>query len=431
MKPIAIKKADQSAYSAVFAHTPFRSLWFGQIFSQFAISTLLFVLALRIYQTTQSNAAVSGLFLAYGIPAVVFGIVAGTMVDRLDKRRVLVLCDVLRGVFVMCLLFFSHHVAIVYVLTFFNALITQLYIPAEVPLIPKLLPKKLLVPANSMFAFTYYCSLALGSIAAGPFFRWFGPEGIFIFIGMLFWLAAWFSFRLPSQSAGTIGFHYILSVNPWYLVKRVWQHLIEGTRYVRSKSSLFEAISLLTVTQIVIAILGTLGPGFADQVMRIDIRDVSLLVVGPVILGIVVGALWVGNNGTRFGTGRLISAGVFAQGIILITLAISVHILRIFTFPWLAGSVAVIAIEMVLLFLLGVANGLLDVPANTMLQQEAEGGMRSRVYGILGAFVGGVGLLPVVLGGVLADRIGVGNVIFLLGCMISIYSVLRLRYNKI
>ena len=58
---------------------------------------------------------------------------------------------------------------------------------------------------------------------------------------------------------------------------------------------------------------------------------------------------------------------------------------------------------------------MLDVPANSILQKEAEGDMRGRVYGVLGAFVGGVGILPVMIGGVLADFVGVGKVIFLLG----------------
>ena len=56
--------------------------------------------------------------------------------------------------------------------------------------------------------------------------------------------------------------------------------------------------------------------------------------------------------------------------------------------------------------------------------------MRGRVYGMLGAFVGGVGVLPVMLGGVLADTIGVGKVLFILGVMISLYGVYRIRYNR-
>src|SRR3989344_3267149 len=100
----------RSTYAQVLAIGPLRSLWFGQICSQMAVNTLLFVLALRVYDTTNSNTAVSVLFLAYGIPAVLFGLVAGTLVDRLDKRRVLVYSDIVRAIFVIGLLFLSHNV---------------------------------------------------------------------------------------------------------------------------------------------------------------------------------------------------------------------------------------------------------------------------------------------------------------------------------
>ena len=115
----------ESAYSVILSNHNFRMLWFGQICSQLAVNTLLFVLALRIYQTTTSNTAVSGLFLAFGVPSVLFGLIAGTAVDRLDKRRVLMYCDLIRALVTVGLLFTSHQLLIVYLFTFLNAVITQ------------------------------------------------------------------------------------------------------------------------------------------------------------------------------------------------------------------------------------------------------------------------------------------------------------------
>lgn len=419
----------QSAYQAVLAHAPFRALWFGQICSQLAINTLLFVLALRIYQTTTSNTAVSGLFMSHGIPAVLFGLVAGTLVDRLDKRKILMVCDLIRGAFVLILLFLSHNVAIVYILTFLNSVISQLYVPSEAPLIPKLVPREYLVSANSMFSFTFYTSLALGSILAGPLLRWFGPQGIFFFISGLFFAASLFSSRIPSQSRGTAGIRYILRLNIGYLVGRIWARLTEGVTYVTSTKKLFESIMLLTGTQIMLAILGSLGPGFADRVLQIDIRDASLLIVGPTVLGIVLGALWIGSVGYRYKSATLVKVGITAAGVSLMAIAITVRILRMPALSWAAGSAGVFVSEIVLFFLLGVSNSFLDVPSNAMLQEEAKGPMRGRVYGILAAFVGGVGVLPVILGGALADTIGVGKVIFALGVLIAGYGVYRLRYT--
>jgi predicted MFS family arabinose efflux permease len=407
-----------TSYSSVLTIRPFRSLWFAQIFSQLAINTLLFVLGLRIYQNTGSNAAVSGLFLAYGIPSVLFGMVAGTAVDHLDKRRMLMYCDMLRAVFVLLLLFVSGNIFLVYLVTFVNAVITQLYVPSEAPLIPKLIKSDLLVPANSLFSFTYYSSLAVGSVLSGPLLRGLGPQWIFLFISALFFAAVWNESRLPSQAAGVLGFTHILRYQAGHLVSRVFQELFEGIRYVRSIPALMDSLLLLTGTQIIFAMLGTLGPGFADRVLKIDVRDASLLIVGPAVAGIIAGALWVGRFGYRLKPGRLIKLGVAGAGVILLLISLTVRI-----------HVG-LGIAMVLFFCLGVANSLLDAPANSLLQNEAKGSMRGRVYGMLTSAVGGVGIVPVIIGGVLADVVGVGRVILLLGLLILAYGIWRMKYNK-
>lgn len=431
MRTHANDGAYQSTYAQILRISSFRSLWFGQICSQLAANTLLFVLALRVYQSTGSNTAVSGLFLAYGIPSLLFGLVAGTSVDRLDKRRVLVVCDITRGIFVLGLLFLSQQIAVVYLLTFANAVISQFYVPAEAPLIPKLVPKDLLVTANSLFSFTFYSSLAIGTVLAGPFLRWFGPQGIFFFIAALFFCASTLSSRIPSQSVGTVGIRYLLQLKPSYLFTRIWTDLLEGIRYITGSSSLFDSIILLTGTQIIFALLATLGPGFADRVMGVDVRDASLLIVGPAVVGILLGVIWVGSVGYRYKKERLIQIGVNAAGWVLIAIAVSARLLRMPSFAWAYQRHIVFPVEMLLFLLLGASNSLLDVPANSILQQNAQGSMRGRVYGMLTAFVGGVGILPVVVGGLLADTIGIGKVILFMGVGIVAYGTYRIRYNRV
>jgi hypothetical protein len=302
---------------------------------------------------------------------------------------------------------------------FINAVITQFYVPSEAPLIPKLIPSELLVPANSLFSFTFYSSLAVGTVLSGPLLRGLGPEWIFLFISALFFAAVWFESRLPSQAAGVLGFKNIFRYQVGHMVSRIFEELFEGIRYVRQIPALMDSLLLLTGTQIIFAMLGTLGPGFADRVLHIDVRDASLYIVGPAVLGIIAGALWVGTYGYKLKPNRLIKLGVTGAGIILLVIALIVPMHGV---PrWFA---------MLLFFCLGVANSLLDAPANSILQNEAKGSMRGRVYGMLTAGVGGVGILPVIIGGVLADVVGVGRVILLLGLVILAYGLWRMKYNK-
>lgn len=403
----------------VLSHRNFRYLWLGQIFSQLALNSLLFVLALVVYQKTASNAAVSGLFLSYGVPAVLFGMVAGAIVDRLDRRVVLMTCDLIRFGLTLLLFFYGSYVGVIYLIMFLSAVINQFYIPAEAPLIPGFVPKSHLVTANSFFSFTYFSSMGLGFIFAGPLIRQFGSQWALLVIALFFLLASLMIFQLPKHGAGIRSLRHIFQYSVVYLVERVLSLLGEGLRYVASSPKVADALFLLTGTQVILAMLGTLGPGFADTVLHIDIRDVSWFVVAPTVLGIITGAVWVGNFGYRWGTSRLIQIGIVGAGVLLMTISAVV------------SSISVkLLFVLSLFFLLGFFNALLDVPANATLQSQSYGHMRGRVYGILAAAVGGVGILPVVVGGVLADVIGVGKVLFLLGASILLYAFLRMRYNS-
>ncbi|MEK7592334.1 MAG: MFS transporter [Patescibacteria group bacterium] len=426
-----IEESEETSFHKVLHINSFRFLWFGQIASQFAVNTMLFVLALRVYERTGSNAAVSGLFLAYGIPAVLFGMVAGTLVDYFDKKKILVTCDILRAFLVVLLLFTSEHVWVVYLITFLNALITQLYVPAEAPLIPKLVPEHLLLSANSLFSFTFYTSLAVGSIAAGPLLRALGPHIIFALISGMFFLAAYFESRVKTVEVNVGSFSRVMTKSPAMILSRVYGSLVEGISYVRSRDKLREALTLLTGTQIIISILGILGPGFADRVLSLDIHDASVVIMAPVVFGIIAGALWIGSRGEKENSKKLISTGVLSAGVILLLLSLIVFLSYLLRFSDTKTPVYISLLSFVLFFLLGIANSMLDVPANSLLQSESEGVLRGRVYGMLTAAVGGIGILPVVIGGLLADTIGIGKVIFLLGICIVLYGIVRIRYNKI
>lgn len=414
----------------VLTNTSFRYLWFAQICSQLALNMMIFILALSVYERTGSNAAVSGLFLSYGIPSLLFGMIAGVIVDHVDRSSVLIVCDFSRAVLVALLFFFVHNILMVYIFVFVHALINQLYVPSEAPMIPRIVPKSQLLTANSVFSFTYYSSMAVGFILAGPLLRLLSLQSTLCVLGLSFLAASFFASRLPRNGEGFRSLHRILHADFRSIFSRFTSDVREGIAYIYSSPVLSDALTLLAGTQVIIAILGTLGPGLAHEVLKIDIRDASVYIIGPTVVGIISGALWVGNVGYRISKSSLIRAGIVGAGIILILISISVRLVHTAVLPEFFRHSTVLTIELVLFFLLGVANSLLDVPANSILQSEAQGSMRGRVYGMLAAVVGGMGMLPVIAGGVLADVMGVGKVILLLGVVVLAYGAYRIRYNK-
>lgn len=411
---------SRGAIISVVSNPSFRALWIGQMCSQLAVNMLLFFIGLILYEKTASNAAVSAVFLAYGLPAVVFGMVAGVVVDHVNRKTTLILCDVVRALLLVPLFLLFHNIAVVYLFVCVHAIISQFYVPAEAPLIPQLVPAGELVTANSIFSFTYYTSMAVGFVLAGPLLRYAGQGGGMAMIAGLFLCAAASVSRIPDQKRGG-AFARISRYPVSYVFSRVRDELARGIAYVSEVPALRDALVLLTGTQIILALLGVLGPGFADRVLGIDVSHASTLVVGPVVLGIVAGAVWVGNTGFRINKEWLIRTGILSAGIILMILSVAARISRTIAVPT--------PVFFLLFFFLGAANSFLDVPANSLLQDKSAGEMRGRVYGLLTATVGGLGILPVVAGGFLADTIGVGKVLLALGAIVTLYGVLRMRYT--
>lgn len=405
-------------YYQVLSIVGYRRLWLAQVFSQTAANSLLFVLALHLYQISQSNALVSGLYLVYGVPALIFGMAAGAIVDKFDNRTVLLVSDLIRALLVLVILPVNTVYAYIYLVMLLLSIVSQFYIPALAPSIPFLVPKNLIISANGLFTITYFTSLALGSVLAGPLLKVFGSTYVFIFISFLFVVSAFLEFKLPKANKKIILQQNLNRYTVFYIISRINANLKEALLTVSRNRYLKSALLLLVSTQVVIAIIGTLGPGFADKLMKIDVRDASVLIMGPAVLGLVIGAFWVGSFGLKYTKTRLITSGLTLGGLSLIFVSIFSLIASNSEMFSNINPVIRISVLCSLFFVLGFANSLLDIPSNSILQENTSGEMRGRIYGILTAMIGGVGIMPVVAGGLLADRIGVGYVLLFLGLFI-------------
>lgn len=416
---------------------PFLFLWLGQVASQIAINMLTYILAIRVYQATGSNTQVSILVLSIAVPALLFGMLAGVFVDRAENKHVLVYCNVLRMIAVLGFFLSSETLIWVVVLAAFMSTVTQFFVPAEAPTIPILVPQKLLLTANSLFTFTFYGSMIVGFVIAGPVLRIFGPRNVFLVLSFMFFMAALSVRFLPGTSVRRAFLKTVKRFSERMLrvkqldlsilysrVVTIKSELFEGYKFIRNNRSVLAAISLLVSAQASITVLGALAPGFADKVLSIDIEDSSMLLMGPAAVGLILGALFVGQFGKRWKRTTLINAGILMGGFSLMFMS--------FTNRLRGVNVELLYFGIIMVFFLGIANALIDVTCNTILQSETTDDFRGRVYGVLTALVGGVSVLPVILAGIFSDIIGVGRVMFFIGFMILFvwfYRLRKLSYN--
>jgi len=415
-------------YFDIIRNRNFRLLWWAQITSQIAINMLSFVLAIMVYQQTRSNLAVSLMLLSFAVPSVILGVAAGGIVDFYDKRIILIICNLLRVFTLFAFFLLADNILALFLLTIITSIITQFFIPAEAPSIPSLVPEEELLTANSLFTISFYLSTVLGFILAGPMVKLLGERNVYLFMLALLSLATIFVYFLPPIVAK--------KREKKEFNARFFTNIIEdGLRFINENVRIKQSLILLTFSQALITTLAVLAPGFSDSILGIDLKDASYLIMGPAAIGLVGGAFWVGAAGSRFLKGTIILWGIVSVAIILMLLSFITKAAHPSFAIYIFSShsrivVNNLIIAMILLFLLGVSNSFISVPANAILQGDSSSQMRGRVYGVLTSLTGGVSLVPVVFSGMLADIAGVEKALSILGVAVltaGIYHYLQRR----
>ncbi|NJN90638.1 MAG: MFS transporter, partial [Leptolyngbyaceae cyanobacterium SL_5_14] len=164
----------------------FLALWSGQVFSQLADKVYLVLMIALIASRFQSEGQtisgwVSSIMIAFTIPAVLFGSVAGVYVDRWSKKTVLVATNLLRGGLVLILpplLWISQGWSpfaglpigfyMLLGITFLVSTLTQFFAPAEQAVIPLIVERKHLLSANSLYTTTMMASVIIGFAVGEP-----------------------------------------------------------------------------------------------------------------------------------------------------------------------------------------------------------------------------------------------------------------------
>ena len=425
----------QASVVDVLRVRPFVFLWASQFFSQIAFNMLNFVLVLRVYQLTGKNTAVSALVLFFLLPQLILSLFAGVLVDRFDKRLVMMITNAARGVLLMPLIVLGDNVLYLYLSAFAISIATQFFLPAEVPMIPSLVKKRLLLPANALFTGTLYGSIIVGYILAGPALKFLGPQISLILIAVCFFIASICNSLLPV----TKGSEYLRSqvqrisaITYKRLMLVIFNDIGEVIFMILRSKRILLALAFLTVSQTVIVILGTLLPGYTATVLSIDIEDSSLLLLAPAAFGMIIGSFFVARVGPNIGRSRMVIPGMILSGVMLVLLPVFSRFNTAKTFINLTSVMPfdLFHIVIAICLLLGFFNALVIIPSNIILQERSSDAIRGRIYGLFNGLSALISIIPVAVAGYFSDIFGVGKVFTVMGGFIILLGLLPLLRKK-
>jgi len=370
------------------------------------MNLLNFILLILAFQLSSSNLAVAGVVLAFTLPSVFFGIVAGVYVDKWNKKNVLVYTNILRAMAVFPLIYFSEVLGLVYLLTFLVSLITQFFVPAETPIIPHLVPRKLLISANAIFSMGIYGSIIVAYALSGPLLLLLGQIRVFVFITILFSISAVFAYLIKLK------YKEHLRKKEIHIFKEIKGALL----VVRRNKNVYHSLILLVLLQTLILVIAVIGPGYATHILNIQVEKFPVLFVTPAVIGMAAGAILIGNFLHDKNKTVLTKVGLLVIGIIFI---LFVNFTRFVSYD-------PVGIMIPLAVIVGFAFAFVFIPSNTIIQEETTDEQRGKIYGSLNNLVGIVSLIPVLGVGVLADKVGVATVVTLIGVGILIFAVIRI-----
>ena len=184
----------------------YRYTWMGQVVSEAGdYFNNVAVLAL-VMEKSGSGMVVSGVFLARAIPAVLAGPIAGVLLDRFDRRRIMLASDLIRG-FVAAAFVFTVHQQRPWLLYLLSALLmfaSPFFTAGRASILPTLASKDELHAANSLTQNTSWATLTVGTLLGGLGTARLGYDAAFLLNALSFFFSAWCIWKLdwhPTEPA--------------------------------------------------------------------------------------------------------------------------------------------------------------------------------------------------------------------------------------
>lgn len=390
----------------------FSLLWFGGLVSFTGDWLTLIALPLYIYTLTGSVLATSFMWMAFMVPSVIFGSLAGVFVDRWDRRVTMLVTNFLTVPLMLVLLLVqtADAVWIIYVVVFLKSTIGNFMGPAENALLPKLVGEEHLTTANALNTLNNTLARLIGPALGGAVYAVFGYNYSVILDASSFAIAG----VLISLIAAPRSVTRAEAENPEgeqseQARPNVWRELVSGLQLVWGRRLILLLFIFMSVAMLSEGLFEVLVIPYVSDVLNGGSQELGWLFTTQAVGGLLGGVL-IGKLGKKVNPANLIGPGLIVLG--LMTIA---------TF-----NVPVLALDLLFFAAVGPAVVALQTGTQTLLQTQVEDRYRGRVFGTFGTLVSLAILAGQLVAGLLGGQIGAVLLMTVGGLMPVLAGVLAL-----
>lgn len=385
-----MEEKAQISYLKLISNKNFLYLFLGQAISGLGDWIVIIALIEIVYRLSGAGLAVGFLIISRVLPAVFFSSLVGVIVDRLDRKKVMIFSDLARACLIVGITLFPS-IYCVYLITFLMESFSLLFLPARDASIPNLVGREELITANSLLYTSSNLAMILGATFGStiillvdklwshlPFFsHLIGPNVAFYVDSLTFLSSALFIFfvQLKVEKKETTKFQFELL-----------GELREGFNFLSSHAYLRKFFLWISLAVLGLGSIYSLGVVYTYEVLKVSSGGFGYL-LSALGFGLALGGLSVGVFGNRFGEETVITFSLFLLGTIIILFAL----LKLFV------------VSLALAFLGGVSLSFLSISGYTLVQKEVSDELRGRIFVALETVLKISLLLSLFLTGALAD----------------------------
>ena len=367
-------------------------LWFGGLISMLGDFILFVGLPTEIYRLTGSTIATAGMLLAFLVPNILLGSIAGVYVDRWDRRRLMIAVNLLQALSLLPLLLVGElGLWVIYAVLVVESSVSQLFQPAHVALMPALLKggEEELLTANSLLGVGRHLARLIGPAIGGVIVAAGGLGAVAVVDSASFVVSAGMLALIrtrPATPHPTDSLEHA-ALSAWGRLVHEWR---EGLRIVWHQPVLRALLVFFAITAVGEGLTGTLFVPWVFDALHSDAAGFGW-VLSTQAIGGVAGAIVVARMGARLRPLPLLIGSALVFGAIDLVL---------FTYPILYPHIAP---ALILLVIVGVPGAAMGAAQTTLQQSETQDSHRGRVVGAIGAVAGLGALIGAVFAGILGE----------------------------
>ncbi|KAB3532475.1 MFS transporter [Alkaliphilus serpentinus] len=391
-------------YLKILKNRDFSLLFGGQFVSEIGTMINFVGLIWMIQNQTGSVFNVSLLLIMLRIPSIFIGPIAGVWVDRWNKKFIIILSDIIRGLLSILLVYLlfigSYNLLTIYSIVLLQSIFDVFFNPAVRSVVPRLVKEEDLITANSMTASVPEIAMLLGPAIAGILLLNFDIQLIFLINGVSFLISALFEFfiRIPSIEKETEESPSSFMVD-----------LKEGFTYIYKNRLIKYFICFFALASIPFGAVPVLNPALLYSLSYT--AETYGYITTIFSAGLILAALGIGGISKKISEITMIVVGILAFGLSYAAFGLFNHIYSMYFFVFLCGAAA----------------AFVNISYGVFLQKIVEPSKLGRVFSIDMAIGNALMLISMLVIGKAADTIGPAILVVGSGAFMALLSLFTLN----